>query len=194
MGRSRRVPGVNRLTTVNVASFEGDHVALVSCRLQRTSRVGPVPQRRAMTSDQISSDSFHTTLRIAAAPDRVYTALTSAQEITGWWATAAGDADQGGRLHLTFGGDTSLDLTVVTAIAPHTVRWLVTDCDVLPDWANTEPGFSVTAADEACDLRLDHIGLRPQLECYDRCSADWVHFLHSLRAFVETGHGFPVGS
>jgi hypothetical protein len=41
-------------------------------------------------------------------------------------------------------------------------------------------------------LQFTHGGLRPQLKCYDQCSAGWNSLMGSLAAYAETGTGHPV--
>jgi hypothetical protein len=81
------------------------------------------------------------------------------------------------------------------------VRWTVIECSFLSDWVGTRPVFTITAAgagaasgaDEA-ELHFRHHGLTPELDCIDMCTRSWDHFLVSLRDYVETGHGSPLGS
>jgi hypothetical protein len=40
-------------------------------------------------------------------------------------------------------------------------------------------------------IKVIHIGLNPDIECYEICSNGWVQFVNSLKLFLETGKGSP---
>lgn len=54
--------------------------------------------------------------------------------------------------------------------------------------------FELTA-DGSGSTRLDfrHLGLVPELDCYEQCHAGWDHFLASLAAHVAGRGGSPYG-
>jgi hypothetical protein len=53
--------------------------------------------------------------------------------------------------------------------------------------------FRLTEASPgATRLEFTHDGLRPQLDCYDQCSAGWNYLMRSLASYAETGTGHPV--
>jgi hypothetical protein len=45
--------------------------------------------------------------------------------------------------------------------------------------------------DGSSTLFFTHIGLTPQLVCYDKCDAGLNHFLESLKDYLEQGTGTP---
>ena len=60
------------------------------------------------------------------------------------------------------------------------------------EWTGTEIAFRLMPTiDGKTRLDFEHVGLVPTLECYDRCSRGWNHFLASLRQYAETGSGMP---
>lgn len=88
----------------------------------------------------------------------------------------------------TFGMEDPLVLSVEEAKHPSSVIWKVTSCAFLPDWVGTTPTFTLGRSGTAeCELQFRHLGLRPQLECYDQCSAGWDQYLPSLRRYIESG-------
>ena len=40
-------------------------------------------------------------------------------------------------------------------------------------------------------LHFEHLGLVPDLQCWDVCNQGWNYFLPSLKQFAETGRGTP---
>ena len=132
-------------------------------------------------------------IHISASPEWVYDALSSADGFAAWWAPATGSAAEGGALRVTFAGiEDPLVLQVERAKRPATATWNVRGCSFLPDRAGTTATFTLSpSGDGGCDVQFQHQGLRPDLECYDMCSAGWDQYVPSLRDHIETGTGNP---
>ncbi len=138
---------------------------------------------------------FQTTLNLTASPETVYEALATTSGVSRWWAPATGSASTGGGLDFRF-GEHLVRFRVTEADRPTRVRWYTVDCDVMPDWIGTTIAFDLSSTETGgTTVRFRHVGLVPQLDCYEQCSTDWGHFLHSsLVSYIETGAGHPVGS
>ena len=144
---------------------------------------------------------FQQRLSIAAAPNTVYAALTTAAGLRGWWSTDC-DADTanqpGSTLQFRFGPHYK-HLRVEKLATNSEVHWRCTVAHIAIDaftrhdeWVGTELAFRLTpTADGGTQLDFEHIGLEPTLECYDLCSNGWQHCLGSLRQYAETGQGEP---
>ena len=133
---------------------------------------------------------FETTLTLQASPDSVFDALTTTTGLSGWWTRVTGSGLAGGELTFTF--DVPLTISVDQAERPGRVRWTAVGFEPLPDWAGTTINFDVTPiAGGGSQLQFRHTGLTPHLECFDECSSGWTHYLASLVAYVESGHGHP---
>lgn len=138
---------------------------------------------------------YEKTLRVHAAPDALFDALTTVEGLGAWWSRATGSGETGGQLKLFMSAPEPLTMRVVAAVRPVSVQWTVTACDFLPDWVGTRPTFTITAVDgETSELHFRHGGLTGELDCIEMCSQGWDHFLPSLRDYVETGRGNPRGS
>ncbi len=140
-----------------------------------------------------AADDYARQIQFDARPEKVFDALTTTAGFASWWAPATGSAVEGGELRVSFLGiEEPLVLHVEEAKRPSTVIWKVEACDFLPDWAGTRQAFTLSESGTGgCDLQFCHEGLRPQLECYDMCSAGWNQYLPSLRDYIETGTGNP---
>lgn len=88
----------------------------------------------------------------------------------------------------------------IEALHPFTeVRWSVTDAQLIApgltrtnEWIGTTIVFQLTPqSGKVTQLQLEHVGLTPQIECYEICSQGWNQFLGSLKTYVETGKGSP---
>ena len=141
-------------------------------------------------------DNYSKELHIKAAPGDVFSALTSVDGCSAWWAAASGSATAGGELRFTFQDpDSPLVLRVTEAEAVSRVVWHVLQCEFLPDWTGTTITFGlVPSGDGTTDLQFRHDGLSPRLECFETCQAGWNFYLPSLRDYAESGAGrrFPA--
>jgi uncharacterized protein YndB with AHSA1/START domain len=141
------------------------------------------------------SADYTKTLRIHAASDALFDALTTVAGLSAWWSRVAGSGETGGELQFFMNAPEPCVMRVDEAVRPTSVQWTVTACDFLPDWVGTRPTFTITAVDgETTELHFRHRGLTQELDCIEMCTRGWDHFLPSLRDYVETGSGSPLGS
>lgn len=140
-----------------------------------------------------ASADYEKTLRVLAHPAALFDALTTLSGLAGWWTDVTGSGTAGGELRFVFDTPEALVVQVVEASRPTSVQWTVIGYNVLPEWAGTRPTFTITPVGGGSELQFRHYGLTAELDCIDQCTRGWDHFLNSLRAFVETGHGMPFG-
>jgi len=146
-------------------------------------------------TDVRHAPDYETVIRINGAPDAVYDAITTASGLTGWWTRTAGHGETDGELRFFMNTPEPLVIHVDVATRPWSVQWTVTDCPFLTDWVGTRPVFSITSVgDNESEVHFRHVGLTSELECIDTCSRSWDHFMLSLRDYIETGVGSPMGS
>lgn len=136
------------------------------------------------------TDDFCATKTFAAAPDAVFAALTDVDALTGWWTPAGGGAAAGDTLRFLM-GEQQVVMRVDEADRPSRVSWSVLVCEPAPDWVGTSITFDLEAAGAGTELRFQHHGLNPSLECFDMCHAGWTRHLASLVDFVDRGAGSP---
>jgi uncharacterized protein YndB with AHSA1/START domain len=137
-----------------------------------------------------TTDDFRSTKTFAVAPDAVFSALTDIDALTAWWTPAGGGADAGETLRFLM-GDQEVVMWVDEADRPSRVRWSVLVCEAAPDWVGTSITFDVEAVGAGTELRFQHHGLNPELECFDMCHAGWTRHLTSLVDYVDRGAGNP---
>jgi uncharacterized protein YndB with AHSA1/START domain len=139
-------------------------------------------------------DGYAGELAIVAPRVRVFTALTSLEGLVGWWASkATGSGSNGATFDLSFAGlDETITMRVDTAVVPSAVAWTCLNHTGLPDWEGTKLVFELREQpDDSTLLKFRHIGLVPQLDCFEQCRAGWEHYLSSLKSYAEQGQGNP---
>lgn len=144
----------------------------------------------------MNSINYQHRLTVKATSEQVYEAIT---RVSDWWtintegkSQAVGDAFtvQFGDVHLT-------KQRVTEAVAGKRIVWQVTE-SLLPwlkdreEWKGTELVFEITTTDEGTQLNFTHIGLTPEVECFDQCEKGWDYFLSdSLLKLITEGAGLP---
>lgn len=143
--------------------------------------------------------SFKCELLLAAPVSLIYEALTTQHGIESWWTTSSKVGTSVGE-HITIHFGDTYKVMHIETLHPFTeVRWSVTDAQLIApgltrtnEWIGTTIVFQLTPqSGKVTQLQLEHVGLTPQIECYEICSQGWNQFLGSLKTYVETGKGSP---
>jgi hypothetical protein len=75
------------------------------------------------------------------------------------------------------------------------VVWLVTESRInfvedKDEWTGTKIIFEISKKDNKTQVRFTHLGLHPEVECYDSCSNAWGQLIQqSLYSLITTGEG-----
>ncbi len=148
-----------------------------------------------MTTTTMTAD-YTATITIDAPPEAVFDAVTTVSGLARWWNSVSGSGAEGGELSFDMGRpEGPLVIRVRSAERPRSIVWNVLACPFLPDWVGTTVVFDLGRDEHGqCALFFRHHGLSPQLDCYDICRRSWDHYLPSLRDYLTTGTGSPLGS
>lgn len=146
------------------------------------------------SSNPTEAPSYQSQVQFSRPPDVVFDALTTVTGLAGWWSPVTGSGAAGGELRLTHQHVDPLVIRVDTADRPRSVAWTVLAYPLNPEWVGTHITLMLSPGQVGgTTLEFRHQGLTPQLECYDHCSQGWDYFLPSLRDYIETGTGSPIG-
>jgi uncharacterized protein YndB with AHSA1/START domain len=129
-----------------------------------------------------------------ASPDAVYEALTTREQLAGWWTRrTTGDSEVGDVLVFRFDVDGveigGFDMKVVELVPAKLVLWEVVDGP--PEWIGTTVRFELVQEDDWTIVLFKHEGWSEPGEFMHHCSTKWATFLLSLKELVETGTGSP---
>jgi len=78
------------------------------------------------------------------------------------------------------------------------IVWLVTDSNLnfikdKQEWTNTKIVFEINTHNKNTQVLFTHVGLAPDVECYDACSNAWREYIQgSLLNLINTGKGNPT--
>ncbi|AZB08055.1 SRPBCC domain-containing protein [Chryseobacterium sp. G0162] len=143
-------------------------------------------------------DNYTNTIEVKTTADKSYGAL--ARQIPLWWTEMfeGSSAQTGDVFTIRFGVNIHKTMRVKESIPNSKIIWEVEDSLIaLPElknqteWIGTTIVWELVPTGENTQIKVTHLGLNPDIECYDICSNGWVQFLGSLKLFLETGKGTP---
>lgn len=124
--------------------------------------------------------------------EAVFDALTTPASLTGWWMDASGSGVEAGALTFRWGAEGALVMRVDKAVRASLVEWTVLASEPVDDWVGTTVRFEISRGETAgTRLEFRHLGLTPELECFDMCRQGWDYYLPSLVGYVDRGQGNP---
>ncbi len=121
-------------------------------------------------------------------------------KVSEWWTKGfSGESSRiGDRFTVRF-GDTFVDFTI-SELEPDTrIAWDVTDCNLAwiddkTEWKGTRIVWELAPKNGATEVRMTHVGLLPDLECYDNCKGGWNFYVtKSLQKLLAENIGLPDG-
>ena len=95
-----------------------------------------------------------------------------------------------------FGESSFVDFIISELVPNKKVVWKVTDC-YLPwfqdkkEWNNTEVVFQLLEENGNTKIDFTHVGLVPEVECYDICEKGWNGHINDLVKLIGEGKGIP---
>lgn len=143
-------------------------------------------------------DNYNKTISLNTTADKVFGALTD--RIPLWWTEMfEGSANkEGDNFTIRFGNNIFKTMNVKELSGEAGVVWSVTDSLIaIPglnnqkEWIGTTILWKISPKKNHTELQLTHIGLNPDIECYEICADGWQQFINSLQLYLETGTGNP---
>ena len=139
--------------------------------------------------------NYHSSITANISAEEAYVKIS---KVNNWWAlNFEGSAQKKGDVFTVRFGDTFVTFKIAVAIPGRKFTWYAMDC-LLPwlndktEWTGTEIVFEISRENNATKIDMTHIGLTPEVECYDQCEKGWDHFIkESLFKFVTEGTGLP---
>ena len=131
---------------------------------------------------------------VDATPEAAFAAINNPR---GWWsADITGDTAAVGDEFTYVYGDIHRSTQRVTELVPgkrvvwHVVEGYLNFTEDPAEWTGTDVVFDIAQRGDTTQVRLTHVGLDPDIECFDACSKGWDYFAgESLPALITTGAG-----
>jgi hypothetical protein len=144
----------------------------------------------------MESKDYTATIEVSKTPEEVFKSINS---VSKWWTEKLeGDSENlNGVFTIHFSDESFVTHKLIEVIPNKKVVWLVTDC-YLPwfkdktEWTNTKMSFEISTNDNKTQMTFTHIGLVPEVECYDMCVKGWDQYVKgSLLKLITEGEGQP---
>ncbi len=140
--------------------------------------------------------NFNTEFTVEQTPERALAAIT---DVRAWWSgNIEGATDQLGAEFTYRYQDIHYSKQRITDLIPgRRVVWQVLDAylDFTEDpgeWVGSEVVFEVAPEAGRTTVRFSHIGLTPEVECYEKCSTAWGFYINtSLKRLITSNAGTP---
>lgn len=150
-------------------------------------------------NSKVPLDNYSNTIILKNTSKReTFTALTNG--ISLWWTELfEGKAHkQEETFTVRFGDNIYKTIQVNELLQNSKIVWSVTNSAIgIPElknqteWIGTTIVWEITQKENDTELKLTHIGLHPDTECYNICINGWEQFTDSLKLLLETGKGNP---
>lgn len=143
-------------------------------------------------------NNYTSTTLLNCSESTVFNALTIG--IPCWWTEMfEGTGENSGDVFtVRFGESVHKTMQVQELSHNKKIVWHVADSLIdIPqlknqtEWIGTTIVWEIFKRENSTELRLTHIGLSPDIECYTICAGGWKQFTESIKLFVETGKGNP---
>ena len=138
---------------------------------------------------------YHTSITVDATAHEAFKNLNNVSQ---WWTENLEGSSQklDDEFTVRFGDVHYSRQKLVEVIPDKKVVWLVTDSKLnflknKQEWTNTKISFEISTEYDQAEIHFTHIGLVPEIECFDACSNAWGQYVQSLWKLVTTGKGEP---
>jgi hypothetical protein len=145
----------------------------------------------------MDKQDFTTTIVVDQTPEQVFNAISNPQA---WWSgKITGNTDKLNdeftysykNLHLS-------KQRIVEMIPNRNVAWHVTESQInyaedKREWTGTKMIFEISELDNGTQIRFTHVGLVPEIECFESCSNSWRQLIRQgLFSLITTGKGEEI--
>jgi hypothetical protein len=146
----------------------------------------------------MSSQNYTTSFTVDQTPEEVFAAINN---VRGWWSGEPGVEGSTDKLGDEFTyryEDVHYSKQKVTELIPgKKVVWHVVDANLnftqdKTEWKGTNIAFDIAKKGDKTEVRFTHLGLVPEIECFDECSSAWGGYVNgSLRSLITKGKEQP---
>ena len=144
----------------------------------------------------MKKQDYHTSITVDATAHEAFKSINS---VTKWWTeNLEGNSQKLNDEFTVRFGDVHVSKQKLVEVVPDKkVVWLVTDSRLnfvkdKQEWTNTKISFEIAGKGAKTQIIFSHIGLVPEIECYQGCSSAWSEYIHgSLFKLLTEGKGTP---
>ena len=141
----------------------------------------------------MTTKDFTTTLVVDQTPNQVFNAINNPR---GWWSGEINGSTNKLNDEFTYRYK-EFHLSkqrIIEMIPDQKVVWLVTESQLnfiedKSEWTDTKISFEISEKGNKTQLRFTHVGLIPEIECFNSCSTAWTQLIQQgLLSLITTGN------
>jgi hypothetical protein len=144
----------------------------------------------------MKEQDYRITLTVNVTAEEAFKSINS---VSKWWTEDVEGSSQklNDEFTVRFGDVHVSKQKLVEVIPGKKLVWLVTDSKLnfirdKQEWTNTRIVFEVLHQNDKTKIHFTHIGLVPEVECYDACVGGWNQYIKgSLFKLLTEGKGAP---
>ena len=144
----------------------------------------------------MKEENYHTSIAVDATAHEAFKSINS---VSKWWTENLEGSSQklNDEFTVRFGDIHFSKQKLVEVIPDKKVVWLVTDSKLnfiknKHEWTNTKILFEIAEKDGKTQINFTHVGLVPEVECYNSCTNAWGQYINgSLFKLLTEGKGTP---
>lgn len=125
-------------------------------------------------------------------------ALENISHVSEWWTgNYEGSSKKPGDTFTVRFGETFVNFEIVEAIPNKKIVWQVVDCNLhwlkdKKEWKGTQLSWEVSPENNSTRINMTHVGLIPEIECYENCKKGWDFYAgESLKKLMTEHKGMP---
>ena len=129
---------------------------------------------------------------LSVSPQRVFEALTEADQLKRWWTDEVEAKPEAGALaRFRFeGGSVEFRLRISELEPNQRLLWTV-EAPAPPEWDGTQISWQVEPSEAGTELHFAHKNWQSTEGSFASINYSWGYYLVSLASFLEQGEGFP---
>ena len=144
----------------------------------------------------MKNQDYSVSITVNATPQQAFKSINNVSE---WWVeNLEGSSHKLNDIFtIHFSGNNFVTHKIIEFVSDKKVVWQVTDCNLewltdKKEWQNTRMSFEISTKDNSTQINFTHIGLVPEVECYDMCVKGWDQYVKgSLLKLISEGKGEP---
>jgi len=126
----------------------------------------------------MKSENYNSSISANITPNEAFKGICN---VAAWWGKIEGKTESLNDVFTYRPGDTWVSFKVTECIPDKKIVWHVTDCYLhfqndKTEWKNTDVVFEISEKESVTHINFMHIGLVPEVECYNGCIKGWDHY------------------
>ncbi len=143
----------------------------------------------------MKKQDYTANIMVKATANQVFNSIN---DVRGWWSeNIEGSTENLNDVFTIHFGESFVTMKIIESIPDKKIVWNVTDCYLLwlsdkKEWKDTQNVFEISSEGDSTKMEFTHIGLTPQVECYEGCVKGWDQYIKdSLVKLIVDGQGLP---